>query len=49
MVTQLQHNIERNLSWLEGNVTYQRQIELETMNESYQIIVQQQQALLIQV
>ena len=53
LITQLQHNVDRNLSWSEGNITEsltnQRQIELEAMNNAYQLIFQHQQDNLTQV
>ena len=53
LITQLQHNVDRNLSWSEGNITVnltdQRQIALQQMNNTYQLIFQQQQNMLVQV
>lgn len=53
LITQLQHNVDRNLSWSEGNITEsltnQRQIELEAMNNAYQLIFQYQQDNLTQL
>ena len=53
LVTQLQHSVDRNLSWSEGNIsinlTDQRQIELKKMNDTYQLIFQHQQDMLDQV
>ena len=53
LITQLQHNVDRNLSWSEGNITInltdQRQIALQEMNTTYQLIFQQQQDMLAQV
>ena len=53
LITQLQHNVDRNLSWSEGNITInltdQRQIALQEMNTTYQLIFQQQQNMLAQV
>ena len=53
LVTQLQHSVDQNLSWTEGNITVnvtdQRQIELKKMNDTFQLIFQHQQDMLDQV
>lgn len=53
LVTQLQHNIDRNLSWFEENITVnltdQYQTELRKMNDTYHLIFQHQQDMLDKV
>ena len=53
LVIQLQHSVDQNLSWSEGNITVnvtdQRQIELKNMSDTFQLIFQHQQDMLDQV
>ena len=53
LVTELQHSVDKNFSSskenITANLTYQHQIELKKMNDTYQLIFQHQQNMLIQV